>query len=64
MPLLSVIVASSKRIEVTGHLLYQLFSEYYNLQIKHIFTTIDKKYYFHPSEYTNGKFLDLVLNKQ
>lgn len=53
-----------KRIEVTGHLLYQLFSEYYNLQIKHIFTTIDKKYYFHPSEYTNGKFLDLVLNKQ
>ena len=53
-----------KRIEVTGQLLYQLFSEYYNLQIKHIFKSIDTRYYFHPSEYTNGKFLDLVLNKQ
>uniref|UniRef100_A0A6C0KE36 DNA-directed RNA polymerase n=1 Tax=viral metagenome TaxID=1070528 RepID=A0A6C0KE36_9ZZZZ len=48
-----------KRIEITGTLLYGLFKEYYNLQMKHIFTKIDKEYYYHENSYQTN-FLSLI----
>ena len=35
-----------KRVELTGSLMYDLFKEYYTLQQKHIYTKIDKEYYY------------------
>ena len=50
-----------KRVEVTGSLLYDLFNEYYNLQQKHIYTKIDKEYYYHESIYQDN-FMALIEN--
>jgi DNA-directed RNA polymerase II subunit RPB2 len=50
-----------KRVEVTGSLLYDLFNEYYNLQQKHIYTKIDKEYYYHESIYQDS-FISLIEN--
>ena len=36
-----------KRVEVTGSLIKGLFNEYYNLQVKNLYTRIDKEYYYH-----------------
>ena len=43
-----------KRIENTGELLYQLFREYYIIQKKHIFTKIDKEYFYNESLYKSN----------
>ena len=40
-----------KRIENAGTLLRELFREYYNLQQKHIYTKIDKEYFYHEGLY-------------
>tara|TARA_Y100001970_G_scaffold27641_1_gene33765 strand:- start:2140 stop:7077 length:4938 start_codon:yes stop_codon:yes gene_type:complete len=45
-----------KRIEVSGQLLYQLFREYYILQEKKIYLTLDKEYTF---KGTDVKYKDL-----
>jgi DNA-directed RNA polymerase beta subunit len=50
-----------KRVELTGTLIYDLFKEYYNLQQKHIFQTIDKEYYFKESMYQRN-FISLIMN--
>ena len=50
-----------KRVDTPGILLYNLFKEYYNLQRKNIFQTIDKEYYYNPSAY-NSDFTILVRN--
>ena len=43
-----------KRIENTGELLYQLFREYYAIQKKHIFTKIDKEYFYNETLYKSN----------
>ena len=48
-----------KRIEVTGALLYDLFLEYYKLQLRQIRTTIDKEYYYHQGTYQTN-FTSLI----
>ena len=40
-----------KRIDLTGTLIYDLFREYFVLQLKNITTKIDEEYYFHKGEY-------------
>jgi len=51
-----------KRIETAGALISQLFSEYYNLQQKQIFQTIDKEYYYHRPAYQDENFINLINN--
>ena len=46
-----------KRVHVAGMLLYDLFKEYYKLQIRNIRTKIDTKYYFDPSYRDNMQSL-------
>jgi len=48
-----------KRVEVTGALLYDLFLEYYKLQLRQIRTTIDKEYYYHQGTY-QANFTSLI----
>ena len=50
-----------KRVELTGGLIYDLFKEYYNLQQKHIYQQIDKKYYYNEGVYENN-FTSLIEN--
>ena len=50
-----------KRVELTGTLLYDLFKEYYTLQQKHIFKTIDKEYYYKQGIYQDN-FTALIEN--
>ena len=50
-----------KRVELTGSLIYDLFKEYYNLQQKHIYTKIDKEYYYKQGIYQND-FTSLIEN--
>jgi len=50
-----------KRIEVPGMLIYDLFKEYYTLQQKNIFLTIDKEYYYKQGIY-NSNFPSLISN--
>ncbi|MDP6586563.1 MAG: hypothetical protein QF535_18050, partial [Anaerolineales bacterium] len=50
-----------KRVEVPGTLLYDLFREYYNLQLKNIYQKIDKEYYFHVGMYQDN-FPSLMTN--
>ncbi len=50
-----------KRVELSGSLLYDLFIEYYKLQLKDIFVKIDSEYYYHKDTYQNN-FTSLVSN--
>ena len=50
-----------KRIELTGSLIYDLFKEYYTLQQKHIYTSIDKEYFYKKGIY-EGDFTSLIEN--
>ena len=43
-----------KRIEQSGKLMYDLFREYYLIQLKGIFQSIDKEYYYHIGEYRDN----------
>jgi DNA-directed RNA polymerase II subunit RPB2 len=51
-----------KRVEVTGSLMYDLFKEYYTLQQKHIFRTIDKEYFYKETTYQGNSFTSLIEN--
>ena len=51
-----------KRIELSGNLLYELFLEYYKIQIKNIRTEIDKKYTYHRDRYFNDIYSLIELN--
>jgi len=51
-----------KRIELPGTLLFDLFNEYYSIQQKHIYQTIDKEYTYHQSSYNDERFIDLITN--
>tara|TARA_Y100000816_G_scaffold72843_1_gene48969 strand:+ start:26174 stop:30553 length:4380 start_codon:yes stop_codon:yes gene_type:complete len=42
-----------KRVEQSGKLIYDLFREYYLVQLHSIFLAIDREYYFHIGEYKN-----------
>jgi len=50
-----------KRVELTGSLIYDLFKEYYTLQQKHIYTKIDKEYYYKQGIYQDD-FTSLIEN--
>jgi DNA-directed RNA polymerase II subunit RPB2 len=50
-----------KRVELSGSLIYELFLEYYKLQLRDIFVKIDSKYYYHRGTYQNN-FKSLILN--
>ena len=50
-----------KRVELTGSLIYDLFKEYYTLQQKHIYTKIDKEFYYKEGIYQND-FTSLIEN--
>jgi len=50
-----------KRVELTGSLMYDLFKEYYTLQQKHIYTKIDKEYYYKQGIYQDD-FTSLIEN--
>ena len=55
------IASNYKRVELTGTLIYDLFKEYYSLQQKHIYTKIDKEYYYKQGIYEND-FTSLIEN--
>jgi DNA-directed RNA polymerase II subunit RPB2 len=50
-----------KRVELSGSLIYDLFLEYYKLQLRDIFVKIDSKYYYHRGTYQN-EFRALIEN--
>ncbi len=51
----------NKRVEVSGTLLYDLFREYYKIQIKNIRQSIDTTYYYEKTDkYQGANFTDLV----
>ena len=53
-----------KRIELSGQLMSDLFSEYYKAQIKNIELLIDKEYYYHhkSNNYYGKGFINLIEN--
>jgi len=50
-----------KRVELPGYLISELFNEYYTLQLRDIYTKIDKEYYYRQTIYQND-FVSLVQN--
>jgi DNA-directed RNA polymerase II subunit RPB2 len=50
-----------KRVDLTGYLLYDLFKEYYTLQQRNIYQTIDKEYYYKQGLYQKN-FTALIEN--
>jgi DNA-directed RNA polymerase II subunit RPB2 len=48
-----------KRVELSGELMYELFLEYYKMQLKDIFVKIDSKYYYNIGIYQNN-FVSLI----
>lgn len=51
----------NKRVEVSGTLLYDLFREYYKIQIKNIRQSIDTTYYYEKTDkYQGENFTDLI----
>jgi DNA-directed RNA polymerase II subunit RPB2 len=48
-----------KRVDLTGTLMYQLFSEYYLMQKMEIEKRIDKEFYYHDKEYKDN-FTSLI----
>ena len=54
-----------KRLEVTGSLIEQLFTEYYNLQLNNILKKMDYEYYFaNPNAYGKLNFKDILMNNR
>ena len=51
-----------KRVEITGSLMYDLFKEYYTLQQRHIFKTIDKEFFYKETTYQGLNFISLIEN--
>ena len=52
-----------KRVELSGKLYFDLFLEYYKIQIKALYTNIDSKYYYHKGAYENN-FTDLIKSNE
>ena len=50
-----------KRVELAGELLYDLFREYYTLQLRNIYQKIDKEYYYKQGIYQTN-FVSLIEN--
>ena len=52
-----------KRVELTGHLMYDLFKEYYKVQQRQIYLNIDQTYYENQGLYNNKDgFINLINN--
>jgi DNA-directed RNA polymerase II subunit RPB2 len=51
-----------KRVELVGTLMYQLFREYYKLQMKHINVSFEKKLYYNLQMYENDLHGLIMLN--
>ena len=51
-----------KRVELTGKLIYDLFYEYYKLQLKHISLKIDNEYYYKQDTYSGEQFIKLITD--
>ena len=49
-----------KRVDLSGNLLYDLFREYYLIQNRNIYQTIDKEYFYHEGKYKYEDFTDLI----
>ena len=49
-----------KRIEDSGILIYQLFREYYNMQLHDIYKRIDKEFFYHKPTYQGDQFTNLI----
>jgi len=49
-----------KRVELPGNLIYNLFREYFLIQKKQIALKIDMERYYHPDQYTDDHFTDLI----
>jgi len=49
-----------KRVELPGNLIYNLFREYFLIQKKQIALKIDMERYYHPDQYTDEHFTDLI----
>ena len=49
-----------KRVKLSGTLIYELFREYYLVQLRSISLTIDKEYYFHRGKYKGSDFVNLI----
>jgi DNA-directed RNA polymerase II subunit RPB2 len=49
-----------KRVELPGNLIYNLFREYFLIQKKQIALKIDMERYYHPDQYTDDRFTDLI----
>ena len=49
-----------KRVELPGNLIYNLFREYFLIQKKQIALKIDMERYYHPDQYTDDSFTDLI----
>jgi DNA-directed RNA polymerase II subunit RPB2 len=53
----------NKRVEVSGTLLYDLFREYYKIQIKNIRQSIDKTYYYEKTDKYQGENFTNLINR-
>lgn len=52
-----------KRVQQSGKLIYDLFREYYLIQMRSIFLAIDREYFFHIGEYKDAStFPSLIEN--
>lgn len=51
-----------KRVELVGTLMYQLFREYYKIQMKHIHVSFEKKLYYNQQMYENDLHGLIMLN--
>ena len=49
-----------KRVKLSGTLIYELFREYYMVQLRTISLTLDKEYYFHRGKYKGEEFVNLI----
>jgi DNA-directed RNA polymerase II subunit RPB2 len=52
-----------KRVETSGYLMKELFSEYARIMYKEFYTMIEKEYYYHKEEYSNPPEYNNVLKE-
>ena len=53
-----------KRVETSGHLMKELFSEYANIMYKEFFVNIEREYYFNKSTYDDSDDFNNILLQQ
>jgi DNA-directed RNA polymerase II subunit RPB2 len=49
-----------KRVKLSGTLIYELFREYYLIQLRTIALKLDKEFYFHRGKYKEDDFVNLI----